>query len=208
MNGDSYPWLISRSDSWEPDPAIPSDWQPSLSSGYAESSTYPRGHQVASNDRRTTTEQTKQTTYFSNMTPQLSGFNGGMWASLEGDIQKIGNACTGSTMLFVVTGPVFGSGYGTTKDKSGNICAVPTQYFKCIMKVTYSGSTPTSAEGAAYLMDHVNSGSTRQNVSIDEIENLTGFNFFAHVPTAIQNDAESQEHPTSYFPMKSTSTSE
>ena len=207
MNGDSYPWLVARSDSWTADPAIPEGWQPVLSSGYDDSSTYSRGHQVASNDRRTTTEQTKQTTYFSNMTPQRSGFNGGVWATLEGDIQKIGNACTGSTMLFVVTGPVFGSGFETTNDKSGNSCAVPTQYFKCIMKVTYSGSTPSAAVGAAYLLDH-QSGATRQNVTIDYIEQLTGFNFFAHVPTDLQNAAEAETHPTSYFPQKAISTSE
>ena len=207
MNHDSYPWLVARNDSWHTDPAIDASWQPNLSSGYKESDTYSRGHQAASNDRRTTTDQTKQTTYYSNMTPQISGFNGGVWASLEGDIQKIGNACTGSTMLFVVTGPIFGSGYGTTQDKSGMECAVPTQYFKCIMKVTYSGNNPTGAIGAAYLLDHEN-GAARQNVSIDDIERLTGFNFFAHVPTDLQNAAEAEVHPTSYFPQQSTSTSE
>ena len=207
MNGESYPWSVGRNDEWAPDPAIDESWQPDLSSGYKQSGTYDRGHQCASNDRRTTSDQTKQTTYYSNMTPQLGGFNGGVWAALEGDIQKIGNACTGSTMLFVVTGPIFGSGYGTTEDKNGLKCAVPTKYFKCIMKVAYSGSTPTEAVGAAYLLDHV-SGATRQNVSIDDIEELTGFNFFAHVPTELQNKAEAEVHPTSYFPMKTISTSD
>lgn len=77
MHHDTYPWLVSRSDSWKADPGIPTAWQPNLSSGYQESTTYSRGHQVASNDRRTTDYQTKQTTYYSNMTPQISGFNGG-----------------------------------------------------------------------------------------------------------------------------------
>ena len=123
------------------------------------------------------------------------------------DVQKIGNATTGDDMLYVVTGPIFESGYGTTKDKTGADCAVATHYFKCIMKVTYSGSTPSAAVGAAYLLDH-QSGATRQNVTIDYIEQLTGFNFFAHVPTDLQNAAEAETHPTSYFPQKSTSTSE
>lgn len=207
MHHDTYPWLVSRSDSWKADPAIPSSWQPNLSSGYSESTTYSRGHQVASNDRRTTADQTKQTTYFSNMTPQLSGFNGGVWATLEGDIQKIGNATTGNDMLYVVTGPIFGSGYGSTDDKDGAACAVPTQYFKCIMKVTLSGGVPVSATGAAYLLDHQN-GATRQNVSIDYIEGLTGFDFFANVPKSVQDGAEDDVHPTSYFPQQALSTSE
>ena len=206
MHHDIYPWLEDRYDSWKPDPGIPSTWQPNLSSAYNESSTYSRGHQVASNDRRTTEYQTKQTTYYSNMTPQISGFNGGVWATLEGDIQKIGNATTGNDMLYVVTGPIFGSGYGTTDDKYGTACAVPTQYFKCIMKVTLSGGVPVSATGAAYLMDH-KSGATRQNVSIDYIEDLTGFDFFANIPKSIQDGAEDDVHPTSYFPQQALPTS-
>ena len=58
MNADAYPWLVDRSDKWVYDPALVfgSDysWQPDLTTAYAESSTYSRGHQVASNDRRTT----------------------------------------------------------------------------------------------------------------------------------------------------------
>ena len=208
MNGDTYPWKVSRSDDWEADPAIPASWQPDLSGAYKESSTYSRGHQCASNDRRTTTEQTKQTTYFSNMTPQLSGFNSGMWSSLEGDVQKIGNATTGTNMLYVVTGPIFESGYGTTQDKNGMACAIPSKYFKCIMKVSFTNGTPTAAVGAAYLLNHQNSGATRQEVTIDYIEQLTGFDFFANVPTAIQNSAEAETHPTSYFPQKATNSTE
>ncbi len=205
MNTGTYPWLVGRNDKWVSDPALDDSWQPNLSSGYQESSTYSRGHQVASNDRRTTTHQTRQTTYFSNMTPQLSGFNGGQWASLEEDIQKIGNATSGNDTLYVVTGPVFGSNYGTTKDKSGTDCAVPTQYFKCIMKVTYSNGKPTAAMGAAYLMNHVNSGSVRQEVTIRSLEELTGFDFFANIPVELQDTAENETHPTSDFPQKSIS---
>ena len=196
MNADSYPWLADRSDSWKADPALPSAWQPDLSSAYADN--YSRGHQCASNDRRTTTDQTKQTTYFSNMTPQLSGFNGGVWAKLEQDVQDIGKNTSGSDTLYVVTGPVFGTGYGTAKDKSGTVCAVPTQYFKCIMKVHFSGGTPVSATGAAYLFKHEDKAA-RQEVSIDDIEDLTGFDFFTHVPADLQNAAEAEKHPTTYF---------
>ena len=203
MNTGSYPWLVDRTDDWEYDPAINSSWQPELYSGYAESSTYDRGHQVAAHDRETTTNQVKQTTYFSNMTPQLGGFNGGVWGTLEGDIQKIGNATSGRDTLYVVTGPIFGSGYGTTTDKKGKACAVPTHYYKCIMRVSFSAlSVAQSATGAAYLLKH-ESGATRQEVTINHIESLTGFTFFANVPQSIRDVAKNETHPTSDFPQKS-----
>ena len=212
MNADTYPWIVSRADNWNYDPALvfgttnnpDYSWQPDLSNSYGD---YTRGHQIASNDRRTTIYQMYQTDYFSNMTPQLSGFNSGMWSSLEGEIQKIGNATSGNDMLYVVTGPVFGSGYGTTTDKSGKECAVPTKYFKCIMKVTYSNGEAVSAVGAAYLMDHVSSGSVRQEVTIHSIEELTGFDFFANIPANLQATAEYETHPTDYFPRKAIPTS-
>ena len=210
MNADAYPWLVDRSDKWVYDPALAFgddySWQPDLTTAYAESSTYSRGHQVASNDRRTTVHQTRQTTYFSNMTPQLSGFNGGMWSSLESDIQNIGSATSGSDTLYVVTGPIFGSGYGTTTDKSGTVCAVPTQYFKCIMKVHFSGGKAQSAVGAAYLLNHENSGAKRQEVKISYIEQLTGFTFFSNIPESIRTAAKNEVHPTSYFSQKRVAT--
>lgn len=197
MNTGSYPWLVDRSDSWKYDPAVPQDWQPNLSKAY--SGNYSRGHQVASNDRRTTTNQTKQTNYFTNMTPQNQSFNGGVWGQLENDVQSIGKKTSGTDTLYVVTGPVFGSGYTTTTDQSSVQCPVPTHYYKCIMKVSFSGGTPVSASGAAYLLEHKSSGATRQEVTIDSIEELTGFDFFANVPAALQDAAESETHPTSYF---------
>ena len=211
MNADTYPWIVERKDDWKYDPALPTSWQPDLSSAYPEqkkSALYSRGHQVASNDRRTTTEQTKQTTYFTNMTPQLDGFNSGVWSSLEGEVQKIGNATTGNDMLYVVTGPIFESGYKTTVDQNDVVCAVPTRYYKCIMKVTLSNGVPVSANGAAYLLEHKNSGATRENVTINYIEQLTGFDFFANIPTSIQDAAEAETHPTSYFPQQAINTSE
>ena len=140
------------------------------------------------------------------MTPQLSGFNTGVWATLEGEIQNIGSATSGSDTLYVVTGPVFGNGYGTTEDKSETVCAVPTQYFKCIMKVSYSGGRAVAAIGAAFLLNHQNSGAERQNVKISYIEQLTGFTFFSNIPESIRTAAKNEVHPTSYFSQKRVAT--
>ena len=206
MNVDAYPWSVDRKDKWVYDPALDQDWQPNLSEAYQESSTYSRGHQVASNDRRTTIHQTKQTTYFSNMTPQLSGFNGGVWSSLEGDIQSIGGATSGSDTLYVVTGPIFDDDPDTTPDRYGHDCAIPSHYFKCIMKVSFSNGKAVAAVGAAYLLEHKNSGAERQNVKISYIEQLTGFTFFTNIPESIRTAAKNEAHPTSYFTQKKVAT--
>ena len=195
MNNDTYPHNVTRSDNWSYDPALDQSWQPKLSKSYSPIK-YERGHQVASNDRRTTRYQMYQTDYFSNMTPQRAEFNSGddtEWDNLEERVQNLGyNSVSGGDTLYVVTGPIFGDGYtsGAT-DNNGAACPVPTQYYKCIMKVHFSGGTAQSATGAAFLFDH-ESGASRQDMTIDDLETLTGFDFFANIPSGIQETAESK----------------
>ena len=198
MHSEAYPWKVTRGDSWQYDPALDQSWQPKLTSSY--SGGYTRGHQVASNDRRTTIYQMYQTDYFSNMTPQTDAFNAGStsdWDDLEDAIQTLGKSVTGRDTLYVVTGAIFGDGFKTdAKDNNGASCPVPTDYYKCIMRVSFDTSgEPVSATGAAYLLNH--EAMTRQNKTIDELENLTGFEFFSNIPEDIQNSAEGTH--TSFF---------
>ena len=198
MHSTAYPWVVSRSDSWQYDPAIEQSWQPKLSSSY--SGGYTRGHQVASNDRRTTLYQMYQTDYFSNMTPQTSEFNAGSstdWDELEGNIQELGKSITGRDTLYVVTGAIFGSGYKTdAKDNNNVACPVPTDYYKCIMKVSFNTSgEPVSATGAAFLVNH--DSMTQQNKTINQMETLTGFTFFANLPSSVTSSAKNTF--TSFF---------
>lgn len=198
MHATAFPWEVERSDKWVYDPALvfgnDYSWQPYLDNTYSHTGNvvYDRGHQVASNDRRTTTEQTKQTTYFSNMTPQIKTFNGGVWSTFEGNVQSLGKTVSGRDTLYVVTGPIFGSGYKTdATDNNDAVCPVPTQFFKCLMLVSYnSEGVAVSAQGAAYLFNH-QAGASRQDKTIDYIESLTGFDFFTNIPVNIQNSAES-----------------
>ena len=192
MHAAAYPWNVTRGDSWQYDPALDQSWQPKLSNSY--SGGYTRGHQVASNDRRTTIYQMYQTDYFSNMTPQTDAFNAGSasdWDDIETAIQNLGKATTGHDTLYVVTGAIFGAGYKSdAKDNNNVTCPVPTDYYKCIMKVSFDASgEPVSATGAAFLLNH--DAMTRQNKTIDQMETLTGFEFFANIPENIQNSAES-----------------
>ena len=175
---------VNRNSGFTNDPAIPSDYQVASVSGYT------RGHQVASNDRQTTVDQNKQTFYYSNMTPQASTLNSGKWNSLESKVQNLADNTSGRDTLYVVTGPIFDSGYKTV---SG--VPIPTRYYKCLMKCKFDASGEvTQAQGAAFLFLHEpGSGEEyEQAATIDDIERITGFDFFANVPAAKQSTAESK----------------
>ena len=185
---------VGRNQSFKPDPAVPEDWQ---MSGSYSNSTYNRGHQVASNDRQTTVDENKQTFYYSNMTPQNASFNSGAWASLEANVQGLLGQLGSRQKVYVVTGPVFESGYGTTTDSAGRSCAIPSKYFKCVMRLTFDASgNVTAAEGAGYWLAN-QSGATRNVATIDAIEAMAGFDFFANVPDALEASAEASV--TSFF---------
>lgn len=191
MHATAYPWIVTRSDNWQYDPALDQSWQPKLTSSY--SGGYTRGHQVASNDRRTTIYQMYQTDYFSNMTPQTDTFNAGNttdWDELETSIQNLGKATTGRDTLYVVTGAIFGAGYKTdAKDNNNVACPVPTDYYKCIMKVSFDADGEVkAAKGAAFLLKHETG--TKQEKTIRQLETLTGFDFFTNIPPDYQNSAE------------------
>ena len=133
----SYIGSLDRSEAWAPDPKIPQQYQPALwLGGYQNGNVYNRGHQIPSKDRTTVEEMNKQTFYASNMTPQRGQFNQNMWAALEAKVRSY--VCPDT--LYVVTGCYFANLDESTKDKAGNVCPVPTNYFKVLLR-TRDGAT-------------------------------------------------------------------
>ena len=75
---------------------------------------------------------------------------------------------------------------------------VPSHFYKLLMKCSFDTSgAMTAAKGVAYLFtNEAHSGEkytdTKFRFTIDEIEQRTGFNFFANVPSSLQDAAEAQ----------------
>jgi endonuclease G len=146
-------------------------------------------------DRDHTSAKMLSQTYLSvNSTPQIqNGFNGGIWSSLEGAIRS--EVTDYGDTIYIVTGPVFQTVGGNekvnyiTNKGDGKRVPVPNYYYKVVLKV--SGSS-ASAVGFWFEHKEYTSGSySSYAVSVDEIEQKTGMNFFVNLPDAIENDAES-----------------
>lgn len=195
-----------RNDSWTSDPAISLTQQTGLDN--ASSVGYSRGHLVASEYRQTTVKQNKQTFYYSNQAPQWqSGFNDGIWATLEGRVKTM--APSGQyTMLYVVTGVLY-EGNTTTLPSSGKNVPIPSHFYKCIMKCSLNGSGQvTGAQGIAFV--YTNASHTGENyvsgaTSIRSIEQRAGFDFFARVPDDLENSAETNTDHSWFTGVSNTS---
>ncbi|MFA6832397.1 MAG: DNA/RNA non-specific endonuclease, partial [Bacteroidaceae bacterium] len=194
MQNDGYPDNdAGRSDAWTYDPALLAADQANLTNSYSAVNgvSYDRGHQLASNSRQVSKAQNQQTFYYTNMTPQVSTLNQGTWGTLEQKEQGWDNIVSSDT-LFVVTGPIFGDNPATTTDASGNACALPTGYYKVIVKASFT--TPGNCnyvQGVGFYFPTTGwSDWSASTVSIDEIEEKTGLDFFANLPSEYTIDAE------------------
>lgn len=79
-----------RTDSFKADPALPTATRSELDD-YSDSG-YSRGHLCPSADRRMSTNQNKTTCFLSNMQPQESSHNSGLWANLEATVNGWGGS--------------------------------------------------------------------------------------------------------------------
>ena len=197
MNSTQWPDNnVDRNDSWTDDPAINLTQQGGLDN--AGTVGYSRGHLVASDYRQTSVKQNKQTFYHSNQAPQWqNSFNSGVWSSLESRVKN--QTPSGTTMLYVITGVLY-EGATTTKPSGSLSVPIPSHFYKCLMKCTFSGGTITGAQGIAFVYtNETHSGNYYDSAyvtSIDAIETRTGFDFFAGVPTAFQASAEANTSHT------------
>ncbi len=136
---------------------------------------------VPAEDMMTDPAAAAETYLMSNIVPQKVGFNKYLWKGLEPLIREW--AKEGNT-LYIAAGPVLADGpFGTFGE---NKVAIPSRYYKVILD--------TMGERAIGFMFRVNTSSGTLNsyaVSVDEVEKITGIDFFINVPDELEERLES-----------------
>ena len=180
---------VSRTDEWAYDPLLDKDSSAPFSYYGRVTPTdrgqdpYARGHQLPSADRLCNREANVQTFYGTNMTPQLFDHNGGIWSTLE---NKVRNIAEKSDTTYVVTGCLVEGGE-TVYDSDGNPMTVPVAYFKALLRYSKSSTLGQWNAAGFYLEHKVYSEALgeQHSMSIDELEEITGIDFFANLPAKI-----------------------
>ena len=175
---------VGRTNAWALDPLLGEDSAAPFG-GYAGS--YARGHQLPSADRQCCREANEHTFYGTNMTPQLNAHNEGIWADLEGRVRGWANT---SDTTYVVTGVTVSASSAKEKDSYGNSVTIPDAYFKAVLKYSKSSTLGTWNAAAFYLEHRAYSGgiSKSHSMSIDELEEITGLDFFVNLPAKLGED--------------------
>lgn len=194
-----------------PDPQLPDGVYRVLQGDYRGSG-YDRGHLVPSAQRTADPEDNAATFLTTNILPQRHDLNAGAWESLESwslDMARQG------WELYTVAGGLYPPQCATDRTGAGNSpdpscesigrsddvtrrVGVPTSTWKVIVMVPQgAGLRGVSAQTPALAVDMPNDGSAghdwrRYVLSVDALEQRTGYDFFTAVPPAVQGAIEAR----------------
>jgi endonuclease G len=172
--------LFSRSNKFIPDPLISTG--SAVDADYKKSG-YDRGHLAPAADMAWSEQSMTESFYFSNMSPQNPNFNRGIWKKLEEQVRdwafEYGNIC-------IVTGPILNDSLISIGE---NKVSVPHYYYKVILD-----RTEHHTKAIGFIIPNKASGDSLQHFvcSIDEVEKITGIDFFYHLPDALENKLEGE----------------
>ena len=200
QQGETFNGYGGNGDPFQPDPVLPEDIR-ACNSDYGIRG-YQRGHLLGSADRLNSKEANGQTFYFSNIHPQMSGFNDqGIWLNLESFIRNNYDKSDFRDTLYVVKGGTISEGkykmLGT-----GRQIVCPDYYYMAIL--AYAKRYEKSNGGyfaIAYWMEHkqnTDGVSSKYAINIDELENRTRIDFFCNLPDDIENAVESRFYPSDW----------
>lgn len=151
------------------------DWRNFKGSGYD------RGHLCPAGDRRFSETAYNQTFYTSNISPQDSRFNAGIWNALE---QQVRRWARRYGRVYVITGGVLQNGLSSIGEED---VAVPEFFYKVVIR---GSGKDTRVLGFLIPNRQTDREPGDFVISLDEIEALTGLDFFPELPTATQESLE------------------
>lgn len=175
---------------FDADPSVASEYQ-RVQADFGRKG-YDRGHLCASADRLYSREVNEQTFYYTNMSPQRNAFNTGVWLALEGQVQAWGRSCTALDTLYVVKGGTIDKEEQVKEYIGGDRSKpVPKYYYMALLF-----KKGDSFKAIAFWMEHTDSKPSKTIkladyvLSIDELEEKTGIDFFPNLNDNLENALE------------------
>ena len=192
--GETFNGYGGNGDPFQPDPVLPA----ALRNNWVGNG-YDRGHLLGSADRLNSKEANGQTFYMSNIHPQLNSFNGqGIWWNLENFIRGTYDTSSFRDTLYVVKGGTISPGNYTMVGNDGKLVCPKYFYMAILAYAKKYAKTDGGYFAIAFWMEHkANSDavSSKYAITIDELEQRTGIDFFCNLPDDIENAVESHIYP-------------
>jgi len=156
---------------------------------------YDRGHLAPAGDFQRNQEAMDETFYLSNMAPQEPNFNRGPWADFEAAVRDMVRTVQ---VAWVYTGNLFLDDAGQPTEPLVRIgrhgVGVPTHNWKVALGQRSDGSH----QAFGYILPNTYPAPTdwwTYNVPVDEVEGLTGLDFFGLLSDNVENAVEAATSP-------------
>ena len=184
---------VSRSNFY-PDTGLPNNWYAVRPTDYTGTG-YDRGHLVPSGDRTSTRADNRAVFSMVNIIPQASGNNQGPWERLESYCRTL--ARSGKELY------IYAGGAGRLETIAKGRVEAPAQTWKVVLALPAEDSSDDARRATvqnaivfAVLMPNRDSIQNDDwhdfQTTIDEIERLTGYDFYANLPNAVESEVESR----------------
>ncbi len=145
---------------------------------------FDRGHMAPAADMKWSQQAMNDCHYLTNICPQDSRLNGGAWATIEKNCRKWAQRFG---TVYIIAGPVLTD--RLTRSIGETPVPVPERFFKVV--IAPNANPPI---GIAFMMPnkYFKGGAQQTVTSIDQIEAITGYDFFSALPDDIENTIEAQ----------------
>jgi endonuclease G len=142
---------------------------------------YDRGHMAPANDFKWDGEAMYQCFAMTNMCPQIHDLNGGAWQKLEA---KVHGWAIRDGREIIITGPILTANMPTTGLYDD--IAVPRSFFKVVYEPELG-----RAIAFIYANEETHNSMRKHAVTVDEVERLTGMDFFSALNDKVEKKIES-----------------
>lgn len=181
LNKDETRGKNNRNEEFTSDPDLPKDNQ--VESWDYSGSGYDRGHMCPAGDNHFDAKAMNESFYMSNICPQDHELNKGKWNDLEIACRRWANRYG---ELYIVCGPIIDKRNGKRIGKEHEVI-VPEKFFKVVL---ITSTKPVRAIG--YIFENNSSERPYKVHTVDEIEKITGMDFFPNLPDNIEDMVESR----------------
>ena len=171
----------SRTDKFLPDPDLPES--EAVTTNDYKGAGMDRGHLCPAGDNRWHWKAMQESFYMTNICPQNHNLNRGDWKELEEACRRWAQK---EEKIYIVCGPVLYNQKHRTIGKQHRV-TVPEAFFKVILCTT---SKPPKAIGFIYKNASGNHPLDSYVNSVDEVERITGIDFFPALPDEVEDKVE------------------
>ena len=168
---------VRRSNKFQPDPLLKFD---RVRPQQYNRTGYDRGHLAPASDMTYSRETMQQSFFMTNISPQLPACNRGVWKRIETQIRDWARQ---ESQLYVITGPIF---TGETRFMKNTDIRIPDAFYKVALDMT-----PPMKMIAFLVPNRASKKPVRSFVvTVDEVEAITGMNFFSNLDDRLDNELE------------------